>query len=119
MQTDEPVVPYRKKREKHPPKKADHKHEFVDCVFEFNPAPNKYAYYVGRESTIGTYCHICGKVGSLCPSLGCKWRINTSPYADYISPCWTDDAVREFDPKTRALPAFTLDDYFQKFVTID
>ena len=62
MQTDdEAVVRYRKKRKKKQPKKADHKHEYVDCVFDFNPETIRYI--IGnKESSIGSYCPTCGKI---------------------------------------------------------
>lgn len=117
------TVPYRKKRGKRPPKKADHKHEFVDCVFEFNPETIRYM-IEEHECSIGSYCPICGKIGSVGPKGGVdgKWRANeyNEPGKPrYVHPYWTEAAEREFNPETRTLPAFILNDYFQKFVNLE
>ena len=116
---DEVVTPYKKKRRRRPPKKADHKHEFVDCVFEFNPETCRYL-IDRREFSIGSYCPTCGKVGSTAPIGGIhgKWKMNTAE-PPYICPAWTDAAEREFDPETRTLPYFMLNDWFQKFVDLE
>ena len=120
MQMDEEaVVPYRKKKRRHPPKKADHKHEFTDCVFEFNPETCRYL-IDRQEFAIGSYCPICGKVGSTAPIGGTngRWKKNIAE-PPYICPVWTDDAEREFNPATRSLPHFMLNDWFQKYVTLE
>lgn len=120
MQTDdEAVVRYRKKRKKKQPKKADHKHEYVDCVFDFNPETIRYI--IGnKESSIGSYCPTCGKIGDVGPrdGLGGRWKKDFSEDPSFVAPGWTEDAYREFDPETRTLPSFVLNDFFQKYVEI-
>lgn len=99
METDEPIVPYRKKSKARPPKKANHKHVWADCVFEFEDE------LLGKIS-IGTYCPICGKIGN---PMSRRWRQKTC-YE------WTDAARKEFDPETRTLPLCHAKNYFSKFV---
>ena len=114
---------YRKKSHKKPPKKSNHKHEFVPCVFI--EKYHKY-YYVSPSPqheqrdvyTIGRYCHICGKVGYTGDLEEDGWTVNTAQ-RPWICHEWSDKAKREFDPKTRTLPCFEITDMFQKFVDMN
>ena len=102
------------------PKKAKHKHNYIACVFEMN---NKWhsldpvhGFVPKTTLSIGTYCPICGRIGT----------DNNPEYRERDPNCrgyreiWTEEAQRQFDPETRTLPMFKIDDYWkQKFVDIN
>lgn len=60
---EEPVK-YRKKKKKKAPKKSDHKHHYVPCMYDTGC-------YITRNGLSfphihhGTYCDICGRIGNL------------------------------------------------------
>lgn len=80
-------------------KKSKHKHVYKDCVF--------YPDNLGLENaSIGTYCSICGKIGSVKhPTIKSDigYRVLTA-----------DEVLKEYE----GLPVFELQDWFQKYVCI-
>lgn len=55
---DEPR--YKKKKKKKVIKKANHKHQYAECIFDPDmPLGNKRWYYAGR------YCTICGRIENM------------------------------------------------------
>ena len=104
------TTPYKKKRRKRPPPKADHKHEWADCVYGMNFAGN-------FELSIGTYCPVCGKIGT--PTAYSRWKYNDCREPHNIHWVWKDEALREFNQKTRTLPYFEIDLFVTKFVKLD
>ena len=102
--------------------KANHKHEFCDCVFEYDNF--KFSKIHGkvphREFAIGSYCIICGKVGGRLGSPS-RWSYPAQvPGKTYWETVFTDEYKREMNPKTRTLPTFFLEDRFdQKFVELE
>lgn len=118
---DDELTPHRKKSKRKTPTKADHKHNFEPCVFEYNGVmlDKAHGFIPKPDVKIGEYCTICGKIGSV--TLFDKWmqwvpvkqgsRIGRSEY--------TEEAMREIDPNTRTLPTFKLEDEFrQKYVVL-
>lgn len=114
---DEETMRYKKKSQKTPPAKAKHKHEYVNCVFGFDRQKfsKERGFYPVSDMNIGTYCPICGKIGTARDSSQ-QWMEETRRL---FAPEWNEAAKREFDPTTRTLPYFWLDDTFsQKFVSL-
>ena len=111
-------MPHRKRAKHKTVKKSRHKHDFHPCVFEFEGLHfNKMNGFVTiPDVSIGTYCPICGKIGSLCAQGWRQWKPpNSNNRAGSFA--YTDDAKRELDPQTRTLPTFWLrDKYSQKYV---
>lgn len=115
------VPRYRKRSQKKPPKKSDHKHVFEPCVVEY---PQDW--YVKehlrsgeKKAAISSYCPICGKIGSI--DIERWWTRETIMFGNYA--CFqsipTEEAELELNPETRTLPTFTCDNFFQKFVDIE
>lgn len=87
------------------PKKPYHQHTYKDCVCNI-PDVKK----VGEKFlTIWSYCPECGKLRQR-PSEK-SWMIRTSNTIE-----WSDEAEREFNPKTRTLPYFDIDDEWQEYI---
>ena len=103
------TVRYRKKSKKKPPRKANHKHESADCVFEYT---SDKAFYGGRRSSIGLYCPICGKIIN---DFNQKYRINLANPPRYCMD-WSEEGYRQLDRVTRTLPTFHVTDWFRKYV---
>lgn len=106
MEIDDPIVPYRKKSKSRPPKKANHKHVWAYCVFEFSDERFE-------KVSVGTYCPICGKIGN---PMSSDWRENTSEFDRYVRYDWTEAARKELCSETRTLPLCRAKNYFSKFV---
>ena len=111
----EDIPKYRKKSQKKPPKKANHKHEWANCVYETATIgySKEKGFYRTTELTVGTYCHICGKIGDIADR---RYKINTSPYSKFLTYEWSEDAKKEFDPSTRTMPFFEINQFKDKFV---
>lgn len=118
------VPKYRKKSKKNGERKADHKHVYTWCVFTF------YGTHIERNRgfvpddylsfDIGTYCPICGKIGTTSTS-DPRWdrRLNYTPSKQRERERWTDEALKEFNAETRTLPIFHLTDrWWQKYVSL-
>ena len=121
MQDDE-IMRYRKKAQKNTPKKSNHKHEYVNCVYGFNG--QKFSRERGFEPvpelSIGTYCPVCGKIGTTYDEGEGRWVEWGKRGPLLTSHQWTDEAKREFDESTRTLPYFWVDDnWFQKYVELN
>lgn len=113
---DDQSIPYRKKASKKNPKKSDHKHDFQPCVFEYycQHLNRERGFIKEKEACCGTYCVICGKIGSRENQYE---RIQDPLRPHVYSYQKTDECKRQIDPATRTLPTFWLDDYFKtKFV---
>lgn len=122
---DDETVRYKKKAKKKTPKKADHKHEFVTCVYGYNKRvfSKERGFENVPDLSIRTYCPVCGKVGTSFDYENERYVLdNTVRKPSYICPDfdWTDEAKREFNPKTRTLPYFWIKDkWFTKYVELE
>lgn len=112
---EQEIPKYKKKSQKKPPKKANHKHEWADCVYETDTIgySREKGFYKTTELNIGTYCPVCGKIGSLYNQ---AYRENTSTVPRFYHMKWSKKALKEFDPKTRTLPFFRINQFKDKFV---
>lgn len=106
---------YRKKTKRRPPAKSDHKHSYTYCVFhERIKTPFGY----NEEFRIGTYCPVCGKIGSARFLERDGWLDNVAPIL--VRHEWTDKAKKEFVASTRSIPYFEIFDAVrQKFVNVN
>lgn len=117
------IPKYRKRSQKHGTKKSDHKHEYKSCVYKVEALSFNKAHGFANDGesfmTIGTYCPICGKIGTFSEE---GWN-----YRDYSGPSmfpmcytrrWTERAEREFNESTRTLPFFRVKSIFEKRVDI-
>lgn len=106
--SDEPPK-YKKKSHKQHEKKSNHPHVWTNCVFEYDMPDYSEWKTTGqktrRELSIGTYCSICGKIGT---TMDLSWtEVGKLPHFRYFhNPVWTLNAELQFDPKTRTLPHF-------------
>lgn len=110
---------HKKAAKKQAPKKFKHKHDFADCVLEYNRCRLDRAHGFQWDLPaweIGTYCRICGKIGDS-HTRDYKW---VEEGLLQYPPKWNEAARREFDPATRTLPFFTLKTPlgFDKFVDL-
>lgn len=118
------VAPYKKRSQKSTPPKAKHKHDFQPCVYEYTGKrlTQERGFVPAPKSALGSYCSICGKVGSqLEGDEWCRWEWRRAiGYAQFGRSVYTDKALRELDPDTRTLPTFRLDKdlWEQKFVDL-
>lgn len=112
---------HKKKAKKVTPKKARHKHEQAPFV-AISPAPvlsKEHGFVNEGRYSIGLYCPICGKViGRDRSSRWVTYSERSRPELDiYLDVQYTDEAKREFDPATRALPCYRLPDgFFTKYI---
>lgn len=122
---DDDIMRHKKKSKKKPPPKAKHKHEYVNCVFEFNDKKfNKERGFIEVPGiSIGTYCPICGKIESTFDYKNKEWVIDKREMLGNFTAFswgWTDNAKREFDKNTRTLPCFWIEDkWFTKYVDLE
>lgn len=106
------VPRYKKKSKKTGRKRADHRHVYENCVFGFlslhYEAGRGITYGPDIEYSVGTYCHVCGKIGD---PKDISWtdvsRRDEHGFRGY-SREWSDAALLEFDEATRSLPYFFL-----------
>ena len=109
---------YRKKAKKKTPAKADHKHEFVNCVYEIDTErlDPSHGFVTDTRFSIGTYCRVCGKIGT---HFDRSWR-DSDPVPSWcrmFCEKWSARAEAEFNEATRTLPLFRIHDLFkQKYV---
>ena len=104
------VPKHRKKSQKHPPKKAKHKHHYENCVFRYSTWREDQLPGIDRwQLSIGEYCPECGKIGSICDT---TWRITRKGQYGYRS-VWNDHAILQFNEETRTLPFFVVEDIFK------
>lgn len=111
-------MPHRKRAKRKTVKKSRHRHNFQPCVFEFEGIryDKNYGFVTMPDASIGTYCPICGKIGSFCAQGWRQWKpLNASNRGGSFT--YTDIAKKELNPQTRTLPTFHLrDKYSQKNV---
>lgn len=111
-------MPYKKKSKKKGAKKADHKHDFQPCVFEYAIGRfDKERGMIPTPSTaLGTYCTVCGKVGDRIDSWYADiFQLRKEPKPDKCG--YSVDSNKELNPETRTIPTFKLNDYwFDKFI---
>lgn len=120
MISEDGEMPYKKKAKRKPVSKARHKHEYSPCVFEYDSIrfDDMHGIVPTPAVSIGAYCSVCGKVGSLERSEWMRWvptrKGGTAGRSEY-----TERAKRELNPSTRTLPTFRLDNGpFQKYVCL-
>ena len=112
------VPRYRKKKNKNTPTKADHKHEFIDCVFEYDSIrlDKAHGWVPDPKFAIGSYCPVCGRIGTM-HNEGWWDDGEKLPSGALRAGNWSAKAQKEFDPETRTLPFFRVEDIFrQKFI---
>lgn len=104
------------------PKKANHKHHYEYCVFEtvkeYGRLDPAHGFMPTTELTIGTYCPICGKIGSDNVCNDERWY-KQEAFRHYSHTVPTAECLREFDPQTRTLPFFRIEDFWQKEVQLN
>lgn len=109
---------YRKKAKKKPSAKSDHKHVWENCVYSFDTPvlDSAHGFVPAPELSIGTYCPVCGKIGT---TIDPNWRSSIHYWpsrAEWID-WWKPEIRPQFYPPTRTLPFFRLTDRWnQKFV---
>lgn len=110
------VPKYRKKSQKHTPKKAKHKHHYENCVLRCAKWREDQMPGLDRwKMSIGKYCPECGKIGSICDT---DWRVTLKDRYGYRS-VWNDRAISQFNEETRTLPYFVVEDIFKcKYVAL-
>lgn len=109
---------YRKKAKKKTPAKADHRHEFVNCVYEIETIrlDEAHGFVPDSRFSIGTYCPVCGKIGTHSDEVWQEKEL-VPRWRGLYDMKWSERAKTEFDEKTRTLPFFRIHDLFkQKFV---
>ena len=122
------IPKYKKKSNNLSPKKSDHKHEFSDCIYEYNNPSGMFSKEKGFCSKVeifgGTYCPICGRIGKIFRSVfytdttNLIWwdKIECGRYFKYEL---SEQAKKEINPETRTLPTFYLEDLWtQKYVEL-
>ena len=112
---------YKKKSQKKPPAKSNHKHNYQPCVFEYNSIEfSKGKGFVQKpDAQIGNYCTVCGKIDYRFDSeRWVKW-VQMLAYPTCGKSEYTEEAKKELNPETRTLPTFWVDDIWkQKFVKL-
>lgn len=112
---------HKKKKKKKAPKKADHKHEYKNCVIATR-YPDNWTLGLGHEgwtSVFASYCTVCGKLSEpqkdeelfrLCPHIGY--------HTFFLS--WNYDKCNQEEKKIfedyvkEHYPVFVIEDYMQK-----
>lgn len=119
---EDEVGRYKKRSKREHIPKSNHKHEYHDCVFEYQMQyfDVEHGFNEKLSCEIGSYCIICGKIGGRlgAPS---RWsypaRVHGKTYWETV---FTDEYKREMNPKTRTVPTFFLESrYDQKFVELE
>lgn len=114
-------IPRYKKKTKRPrTPKSNHKHIYQNCVFKYGDVLfwNKHGFVNEERMSIGTYCPICGKIGT---TFADDWTKHLTywPSSSKWKEMWSEEALREFEESTRTLPMFTISDIFQKKIEIE
>ena len=116
--SEKEALPYKKKASKKRPKKSNHKHTFMPCVFEYAGIKFDKAHGIvpTPDMCFGSYCTVCGKVG---PPDTDRW-LKCVPLHPGFRMEYTDEAIRELAVNTRTIPTFHLEDrWAQKYVSIE
>lgn len=118
--TNQDDIPkYKKKSENKPPTKSKHKHDYQDCLFEWDNPNGRFTRESGwitqHEIFGGSYCKICGKIKH---TASFEWHNIVHEFHGYCSRL-SERAKQEINPETRTLPLFKLDDFWnQKYIDI-
>lgn len=118
MYEDDEVGKYRKKSNKNPPKKSKHKHHYESCVFGYyaKKFTKERGFENQYETSIGTYCPVCGKIGNTYDCDNEKYFVKSS----LVHRDFTEEGKRELDKNTRTLPYFWIKEgWFVKSVDLD
>lgn len=112
---------YKKKSQNKPPTKSNHKHEYHDCIFEWDNPRGKFdkekGFITEREIFGGSYCVVCGKMSY---DMSFKWRNVIHDFRGWYHSVLSEKAKQELNPETRTLPTFVIDDRWnQKYVNIN
>ena len=111
---------YKKKSQNKPPAKSNHKHNYQDCIFEWDNPHGSFSKETGwakqHEIFGGSYCTICGKIKY---DMSFNWyNIVHENHGHAIR--LSERAKQESNPKTRTLTTFFLKDgWNQKYITIN
>ena len=117
-------APYKKKSTGNTPKKSKHKHLYEPCVLSY---PDDWwnkehlrRSRVSRTPFIGSYCPVCGKIGTVKDRS--RWYKRETVFTGNVQ--WTrteltDEGEREMKAATRTLSYFEIDDPFVKFVELE
>lgn len=125
MNFTDDIPKYRKKSQKKPPAKADHKHTYEPCIIEIPEdwwnKPHERHGKIEWRPYIYSYCPVCGKVGNSNPNWERWWtyeeRFNGAiHYKETVS---TEEGARELNRMTRTLPTFQSYGIFPKFVNLE
>lgn len=117
------ILKHKKKSQKKPPKKADHKHLREACIIEIPTDWFKKPHERSGETEgyFYAYCPICGKVTGYNPDRERWWtreeRYNGSFH--YYETVLTEEGAKEIDRATRTLPTFWSNGIFPKFVDLE
>lgn len=123
MNFTDDIPKYKKKSNKKPPKKADHKHLCEPCIIVRPEDWYKKEHERSGKMTseFYGYCPICGKVTAFLPDRD-RWyarvKRNNGTFS-YWETVPTEEGARELDPVTRTLPTFEADDLFVKEVKME
>lgn len=107
------IPPYRKKAGNKGLRRSKHKHQYEPCLLElYELSPT------GKPEDIPiifkSYCRCCGKIGDVDVA---RWY--NPPKRNFLWPSgYTEEALKELDPKTRTIPLFRVEGYFDKFVNL-
>ena len=90
------------------PKKRACKHTYQPCVYEASDIiyDSVDGYKSMLNTSIGTYCTTCGRIGVLQSDAWLNWSYRFS--ARRGDHKWTEEALIQLDKNTRALPTFHL-----------
>lgn len=121
------VPKYKKKSKSKTPEKAKHKHDYQDCVYEWDNPTGKFdrdrGFVPRHEIMGGTYCSICGKIGQM-GTENFNWYVGVKEAHSYFGYVFSTElserAKQEINPETRTLPTFYLyDNWKQKFIELE
>lgn len=118
MQDYEETPKYKKKSRRRTTRKANHKHNFQPCVFEYDGIELDKAHGFVKKPDVmgGWYCPTCGKIGM---ADNFKWYEDRLGWALLHTGHHTEEAKRELSPETRTLPTFYLKEgWSQKYVEL-
>lgn len=112
---------HKKKKKKKAPKKADHKHEYRNCVIRTR-YPDNWTLGLGHEewtSVFASYCTVCGKLSEpqkderlfrLCPHIG----YHTFFFSWNYNKCDQEEKEDFEEYVNKHYPIFIVEDYMQK-----
>lgn len=101
---DDALMHHKKKSQKKRSPKADHRHFFEPCVFQY-----QYRLFDGRYATVyetGSYCPVCGKLWAAMD--GRSGRVIVVDER-VVGESGTEAGISECLPESRTTPLFRLD----------